>query len=891
MHLLPAPVFRATARIQARRRLGLTATLIREDGAEPLVFTLVGPKCYDDAWRELEDAGWIAGAECAEVRVPFAGEDTRMQYALAEPRERFRIASTNPSKSPVVHALLDRHRGRQALVLATYVGQLKQLAAQLGAPIVTGQTPHAERSRLYDRFRAGELPVLCVSKVANFALDLPSAGVAIEVSGTYGSRQEEAQRLGRLLRPEARRQPRVVLHPRHARQRRAGRRAPPPALPRRAGLPLHRARRGGRRRRPPGRRVKAPPATLEPALAALSARHRRIVAETVGADGAQPAAIAAMLQDEARLAALVCGLSDEARAATTELAFAAVDLWSPPGAPPMSRTTFDELERRGLALCFESRWSLAYVAPLDLVPSLRRVRARAHAARIPDAPAPARSLAPAEQILHDAAAVGATIAHGGIQVKADGRLYAKALPKLAAALPPLPAPCMDIAEHRAELALALLRELGALRVACDDVPGRNARRELRLAADLVTLLDRPFEDRLRLPQALRCTFDDQALIDPLLDALTGRTVALATLGEALIGLFAEARKHLEIAASATPADIGLAATTMRWLCGGATIGLDADGYFATATVGAEPPPPVRDGPPCVAQADFELVALRPLLPHERAALLLLCEPVPGREHVVRLTRERIQSATRALRERDPGAILGRIRALAAVLPQNLERSVADWVRQAPARARLRSAIVVDLADPAVADGAAEALGSLVAERLAPHLLAVTADELATVATTLRKAQIELEPGMERLSGAWHEPPGAHDHLDQLWRASGHGERASVPSGRLVSGLDDVPAPPSGALEAAQQALDGMGIDLDLMKIPLDDELEPAEILMESYELGAPVELRYAGAGGTVVERVTVEELDDSRFLVEDADTGARRWRWLRAVLDAKLVAY
>ena len=202
VHLLPAPIFRATARIQARRRLGLTATLIREDGAEPLVFTLVGPKCYDTAWRELEEAGWIAGAECAEVRVPFADEVARMQYALAEPRERFRLASANPRKAAIVRALLDRHRGRQALVLATYVDQLRSLAAELDAPVVTGKTPHHERSELYDRFRAGELPVLCVSKVANFALDLPSAGLAIEVSGTFGSRQEEAQRLGRLLRPK-----------------------------------------------------------------------------------------------------------------------------------------------------------------------------------------------------------------------------------------------------------------------------------------------------------------------------------------------------------------------------------------------------------------------------------------------------------------------------------------------------------------------------------------------------------------------------------------------------------------------------------------------------------------------------------------------------------------
>lgn len=201
VHLLPAPVFRATARIQARRRLGLTATLIREDGAEPLVFTLVGPKCYDTAWRELEDAGWIAGAECAEVRVAF-DEGRQMAYALAEPKERFRLAATNPAKFALTEQLLARHAGRQALVIGTYVQQLRDLAEQLQAPLITGQTPVAERARLYDRFRTGELPVLVVSKVANFALDLPSASVAVQVSGTYGSRQEEAQRLGRLLRPK-----------------------------------------------------------------------------------------------------------------------------------------------------------------------------------------------------------------------------------------------------------------------------------------------------------------------------------------------------------------------------------------------------------------------------------------------------------------------------------------------------------------------------------------------------------------------------------------------------------------------------------------------------------------------------------------------------------------
>lgn len=201
VHLLPAPVFRATARIQARRRLGLTATLIREDGAEPLVFSLVGPKRYDTAWRELERAGWIASAECAEVRVPLNAE-RRMDYATAEKRERFRIASENPAKDELVGELLGRHPGGQALVIGYYLNQLRRLAERLDAPLVTGKTPRHEREELFERFRAGELRALCVSKVANFALDLPSASVAVQVSGTFGSRQEEAQRLGRLLRPK-----------------------------------------------------------------------------------------------------------------------------------------------------------------------------------------------------------------------------------------------------------------------------------------------------------------------------------------------------------------------------------------------------------------------------------------------------------------------------------------------------------------------------------------------------------------------------------------------------------------------------------------------------------------------------------------------------------------
>ena len=201
VHLLPAPVFRATARIQARRRLGLTATLVREDGAEPLAFSLVGPKRYDTAWRELEDAGLIASAECTELRVPLDAEQ-RMAYALADERERFLLASRNPAKDGVVAEILAHHPGAQALVIGYYVEQLESIAAGLDAPLITGRTARSEREELYDRFRAGELPTLCVSKVANFALDLPTASVAVQVAGTFGSRQEEAQRLGRLLRPK-----------------------------------------------------------------------------------------------------------------------------------------------------------------------------------------------------------------------------------------------------------------------------------------------------------------------------------------------------------------------------------------------------------------------------------------------------------------------------------------------------------------------------------------------------------------------------------------------------------------------------------------------------------------------------------------------------------------
>jgi DNA excision repair protein ERCC-3 len=201
VHLLPAPVFRITAELQARRRLGLTATLVREDGRQADVFSLIGPKKYDVPWKELERQGWIAEAECYEIRVPL-NENDRMNYALTPDEEKYRTAATNPVKFPILDQILAKHPDDNILIIGMYIEQLEAVAARYQAPLITGKTPVHEREKLFARFRSGEVRVLVVSKVANFAIDLPDANVAIQISGTFGSRQEEAQRLGRILRPK-----------------------------------------------------------------------------------------------------------------------------------------------------------------------------------------------------------------------------------------------------------------------------------------------------------------------------------------------------------------------------------------------------------------------------------------------------------------------------------------------------------------------------------------------------------------------------------------------------------------------------------------------------------------------------------------------------------------
>ena len=201
VHLLPAPVFRMTADLQSRRRLGLTATLVREDGREGDVFSLIGPKRYDAPWKDIEAQGWIAPAECIEVRVTLTDEE-RLQYAVAENDVKYRLCSTAHTKVNVVKSILARHKDSQTLIIGAYIDQLEELGRELDAPVIQGSTKNKEREALFDRFRTSEITTLVVSKVANFSIDLPEASVAVQVSGTFGSRQEEAQRLGRLLRPK-----------------------------------------------------------------------------------------------------------------------------------------------------------------------------------------------------------------------------------------------------------------------------------------------------------------------------------------------------------------------------------------------------------------------------------------------------------------------------------------------------------------------------------------------------------------------------------------------------------------------------------------------------------------------------------------------------------------
>lgn len=657
---------------------------------------------------------------------------------------------------------------------------------------------------------------------------------------------------------------------------------------------------------------------LEPGLTALGARHRRVVAQAIGAAKDSPAAIAAVLRDEDALARLVASLDADARGLLTQTAFAAASAWSS-GRASIDGGALAELERHGLLFSFQSHWGTTVCTPLELEEPLRRIRVRAHAARVPAADLDddrAVVLVP-EQILHDAATIASLIAAGGVQIKADGELFARAGSRLAAALAPLPLRLPDLAELRRDLALTVLEECGALRVRNLSLPGATAKRELALALDFAELFSGSLAERSALvADALqRARIPGREMLEQLLEALAGRSIALNDLGVAVGAFFLEAGKQPPAPGFGVADEfLGLQAVLERWLRGELGLVVDAGGEpVAAVFIPGQVDEPT--GPPCVAQADFELVSLRPPAPGERAALLSVAEPVSGREHVMRITRERVQAAVRA--EIDAVA---RLRSLAGTLPQNVEETVRDWGRQAPRRVRLRSAMMVAAPDEQTADRLALALGATLVERLSPTLLAVDGEDLRAVARAVRQAGVELEDGLDRVSGTWIERP-ASEAPASWWRPTPPDvSRREPPPGRLVSGLpvpgdagsgratsDHAPsAPRADAARELARILAEAGLpasDIEVLvrqtleEDPDDDEDDeddedgelPGEVLLTAYERGCPVLLTYAGASGVRQEWGTVTELDRARIRFREHATGKLSWRWVRSIVGAQLV--
>lgn len=649
---------------------------------------------------------------------------------------------------------------------------------------------------------------------------------------------------------------------------------------------------------------------LVPGLKALGPKHRRAVAQAIGAARDTPEAIAAVLRDEEALGSIVAGLDEAARRLVTRTACGPSYGWSS-GQGPIELEVAQVLERHGLLFTFETGWGLTICTPLDLEEPLRRIRAQDHAALAPEAEPAAehRLVHLPEQLLHDAALLASVIGGGGIQLKADGDLFARAVPKLTAALAPLPTGMPGLETTRMDLALRLLEENGALRVRGQALPGAPAKRELALALDVPVLLDVPAASRTALMDAIgRRPRLGREMIDLLLDAFAGRTVALAEIGATLVRLFFEAAKQLPGHGTGVPdASVGLAAVTERWLRGDVGLTVDAEG-LAVAAVFAPAAVSEPSGLPCLAQGDFELVTMRPVTPGERAALLSVAEPVPGREHVARVTKERVQSALRSEATVD---VAQRLRTLAGTLPQNVERTVEGWAQQAPRRARLRSAMMLAAPDEETAERLAFALGPVLVERLSPTLLAVDAGKLPAVAKAVRQAGVELEDGLDRVSGVWAERPDRDAHA-AWWRPTPPERmpRPTPPVGRIGSRLDWKPEPPvrggAGGSDPRSRAAADLGRilaraglepeDIELVlgedyDDDLDDDFDDSveDVMLDAYDRGSVVRLKYAGASGLHQEWGTVEQVEDARVKIRDHATGKLSWRWLRAVAEAEII--
>jgi len=577
------------------------------------------------------------------------------------------------------------------------------------------------------------------------------------------------------------------------------------------------------------------------ALAALlgssTKRHRAAVAEQVGL--APAADVAAALLDPERLTRLAGGLGESARG----LALRAVLEPGPariPGGPHADLVALTELEHHGLVFAFGDGWRREYQIPDDLRAPLRRALAARHTGAVAGAKAKRWVGAPL-QTLHDAAALSALMAREPVRVKADGDLYSRAWPALEQGLPPLPLAEDGFDHMRIDIALAFLREGGFLRLRVHDIPGAAIRRELVPAGDLVATLSEPAG---ALGERLLADVDygAHAVAATLAETLAGRAVSLESFGGAVRAMVAEAGwavygHHDELRAA-------LSALGPLWLAGAIELGLSGRDKLVAARFHRAETEPDGTAPPAVCQANFEVVLLRPPSPADRLALELCCERSAGQEHVLRLTRESARCGERALNA--AGGVRAALERLAGELPQNVERSLADWAGGVKGPLRLRTAMMVEAPDEQAADELeAGALDGLCVERLGPRLLAVPGDGLAQIERALAAAGEELEPGLDRISGSWREPASRSDGAEYRWLPSEQARHP--PAGKQVSTLGERHSRPERAGPPAPAAED------------------PIDVVLAALEEGADVRIRYAGARGLTERQVTPFDIDDARL--------------------------
>lgn len=613
---------------------------------------------------------------------------------------------------------------------------------------------------------------------------------------------------------------------------------------------------------------------LRSLLAGLGPEHRGVIAATLGLERSAPAtAIAAELEIPGRLPALIAGLSEGSRGLLASAIFRAPD-GHPIRVASHARTSAEliELERHGLSFAFKDRYSRVYLFPADLAEAIRVAIAAPFAETLETLPAPTSPLEAPAQLAHDAAAISARLARTPARIKADGGLYSREWPKLVAELPELPSPAADVFAHlaheRLRLALEWLQDAGGLRARVDDRPGQSNRRELVPAGDLAAELSL---GPTALGQGLTRWVDEagplHVAMATLRACLGGRTVAIAALGQALEELLQLADVNVYFNRPDEVKDfqyaLAMAGILPLWLAGALGIGLDGNGLPAVVALAPASTPAAAEGPLAICQGNFELVLLRPPTSIERLRLLSCTEATEGQAHVYRITRKSVAAgerfAGRAEGGPEAGALLA-LRELAGELPQNVERSVADWARGVSAPLRIRSAIMLDACSDELADALAGALGELVCERIGSTHLALDGERLSEIAPKLRAAGHELEPGLDRVSGDWREEPDRHPAAARAWEPSDPARHEFEPSGEQISSLSEpepepepVPVPPptpSPEREGAARAgLDDVSFEEILIALE-----EQSELL-----------IMYSGSSGATNRVITPLELKGDRL--------------------------